>query len=105
MLILSLEEGRSICKHVKALMEIFEELAIIEDAVSEEDRVVHLLASLPKSYAMLMSLEAQENVPRWDVVTECLLHEEDGGAQYFLTFIDHKSRYLWLYFSKQKIKF
>ena len=39
---LRLDEGGSICKHVK---EIFDKLAVIGDAMSEEDRVVHLLAS------------------------------------------------------------
>ena len=32
------------------MSEIFEGLAVIGDAVSEEDRVVDLLASLPESY-------------------------------------------------------
>lgn len=60
------------------MTEIFEALAVIGDAVTEEDRVVHLLASLPDSYDMLVTaLEAQsENVPRWELVTERLLHEE-----------------------------
>ena len=46
--------------------------------MSEEDRVVHLLASLPESYNVLVTaLGAQsENVPRWDLVTERLLHQE-----------------------------
>ena len=60
------------------MSEIFEELAVIGDAISEEDRVVHLLASLPDSYNVLVTaLEAQsEIVPRWSLVTERLLHQE-----------------------------
>ena len=75
---LKLKEGESINEHIKAMSEIFEALAAIGDAVSEEDRVVHLLASLPESYNVLVTaLEAQsENVPRWDLVTERLLHQE-----------------------------
>ena len=59
------------------MSEIFEALAAIGDAVSEADRVVHLLASLPDSYNVLVTaLEAQsENVPRWGLVTERLLHQ------------------------------
>ena len=42
------------------MSEIFEGLAIIGDAVFKEDRVVHLLASLPESYNVLVTaLEAQ----------------------------------------------
>ncbi len=45
--------------------------------MSEEDKVVYLLASLPDSYNMLVtSLEVQETVPKWSVETERLLHEE-----------------------------
>ena len=60
------------------MSEIFESLAVIGDAVSEEDRVVHLLASLPELYNVLVTaLEAQsENIPKWEVVTERLLHQE-----------------------------
>ena len=32
------------------MTEIFNELAVIEAPIIEEDKVVHLLASLPKSY-------------------------------------------------------
>ena len=57
---------------------IFEGLAVIGDAVSEEDRVVHILASLPESYNVLVTaLEAQsENIPKSELVTERLLHQE-----------------------------
>ena len=52
-------------EHIKSMSEIFQELAVISDAISEEDKVVHLLASLPDSYNVLVTaLEAQsENVP------------------------------------------
>ena len=64
-------------KHVKALTEIFEELSIIGDPLDEENQVVHLLASLPGSYDMLVTaLEASPDVPKLVVVTERLLHEE-----------------------------
>ena len=60
------------------MTEVFEALAVIGDPVGEEDRVVNLLASLPESYNMLVTaLEAQsEMVPKWELVTERLIHEE-----------------------------
>ena len=53
---LKLKDGQSVQKHVKALTEIFDELSIIGDPLDEENQVVHLLASLPKSYVQLDSL-------------------------------------------------
>ena len=75
---LKLKEGGSVNEHIKTMSEIFEGLAVIGDAVSEEDRVVHLLASLPESYNVLVTaLEAQsEKIPKWELVTERLLHQE-----------------------------
>ena len=74
---LKLKDGQSVQKHVKALTEIFDELSIIGDPLDEEDQVVHVLASLPESYDMLVTaLEASPEVPKLDVVTERLLHEE-----------------------------
>lgn len=64
-------------EHIKAMTEIFDGLSVIGDPISDEDRVVHLLASLPESYNVLVTaLEANEAVPRMEVVTERLLHEE-----------------------------
>ena len=64
-------------KHVKMLTEIFDELSIIGDPLDEENQVVHLLASLPESYDMLVTaLEASPEVPKLETVTERLLHEE-----------------------------
>ena len=46
---LKLREGQSVHQHIKTMAEVFEALAVIGDAMSDEDRVVHLLASLPDS--------------------------------------------------------
>ena len=72
-----LKEGESVQNQVKVMTEIFKALAVIGDPVSEEDRVVHLLASLPESFNMLVTaLEANLEVPKMENVTERLLHEE-----------------------------
>ena len=73
---LRLKDGKSI-QHIKAMTEIFNLLAVIGDRVTEEDQVVHLLASLPESFNMLVTaLEANPEVPKMETVTKCLLHEE-----------------------------
>ena len=74
---LKLKDGDSVHKHVKSMTEIFNELSVIGVEMTEEDRVVHLLASLPESYNTLVTaLEASPDVPKMDVVTEKLLYEE-----------------------------
>ena len=56
---------------------MFDALAVVGDPVSEEDRVVHLLANLPDSFDMLVTaLETNETVPKMETATERLLHEE-----------------------------
>ena len=53
-------EGGSVNEHKTNMTEIFQELAVIGDVLSEQDRVVHLLASLADAYDMLVTaLEAQ----------------------------------------------
>ena len=72
---LQLQEGESVQTHIKTMTEIFVELSVIGDPMQEEDRVVHLLVSLPESFNMLVTaLEANPDVPKIDVVTERLLH-------------------------------
>ena len=74
---LRLKDNDSMQGHIKEMTEIFEELSIIGDAVKEEDRVVHLLASLPEKYDMLVTaLESNDKVPKLETVTERLLHGE-----------------------------
>ena len=52
------------------MTEIFNALSVMEAPLSDEDRVIYLLASLPESFG------ASAEVPKMDVVTERLLHEE-----------------------------
>ena len=74
---LCLKEGESVQEHVKSMTEMFDALSVIDDPVSEEDRVVHLLASLPESFNVLVTaLEANPDVSKWEVITERLLHEK-----------------------------
>lgn len=52
---MKLSEGGSMREHIKTMTEIFDELAVIAESVTEEDQVVHLLASLPDSYDVLVT--------------------------------------------------
>lgn len=74
---LKLQDGGSIQEHVKVMTETFNALSVIGDKITEEDRVVHLLASLPDTYGVLVTaLEASVEVPSMETVIERLLHEE-----------------------------
>ena len=74
---LQLKDGESVQDHMKAMTELFNELAIMGDIIEEEDQVIYLLASLPDSFNTLVTaLEANEDVPKMEVVMERLLHTE-----------------------------
>ena len=81
---LKLKEDDSVHNHIK----LIDELSVIGDSLNEEDRVVHLLASLPESYMLVTALKASQDVRKWALVTERLLYEENkmrekqtGGAE------------------------
>lgn len=74
---LKLIPGGNLQEHLKEFVELFGELAVIDSALEEEDRVITLLASLPDNFSTIVTtLEALDAVPTWDVVTERLLHED-----------------------------
>ena len=59
------------------MTEVFNDLTIIGAPLDDEDKVVHLLASLPESYDTLVTaLEANEKVPTMEVVIDRLTYEE-----------------------------
>ena len=62
---------------MKSLTEIFNELSVIGAEMEEEDKVLHLLTSLPSTNDTLVTvLEANATVPSMEVVTERLFKEE-----------------------------
>jgi len=62
---------------IKKMTEVFDGLSAINAPLSEEDKVVYLLASLPESFNVLVTaLETNAEVPKMSVVTERLLHTE-----------------------------
>ena len=74
---LKLKQGCSVQSHIREITEIFNSLAVIGDVLTPEDKVVHLLASLPESYNMLVTaFEANSKVPDMEIVTERLIAEE-----------------------------
>ena len=83
---LQLKDSDSVQEHIKTLTELFNELAVVGDVIKEEDCVVYLLASLPDSFNTLVTaLEANEDVPKMEVVTERLLHAERKRREKDLT--------------------
>ena len=80
---LRLQDEKSVQDHIKLMTEIFNELAVIEAPMSEEDKVVHLLYSLPKSYDTLVTaLEANEEVPLMEVVIDSFIYEEKKAKEH-----------------------
>ena len=74
---LQLKDGEPVQTHIKLMTELFDTLAVAGETVSEEDCVVYLLVSLSEPYNMLMTaLKASVDVPRLEVVTERILHQE-----------------------------
>ena len=54
------------------------EVSVIDEAVSEEDKVVHIIGSLPDAYDVLVTAfkSGSGNSPALATVTERLLREE-----------------------------
>ena len=74
---LRLNEKESVQDHIRAMTKTFNKLAVLGVELTNEDRVVYLLASLPESYNTLVTaLKAHADVPDMEVVTERLLNEE-----------------------------
>ena len=66
-----MKEEESVQQHVKVMTEVFETLSVIGDPTTEEDRVVHFVASLPEVHDMIVTvLESSPNVPVMETVIE-----------------------------------
>ena len=85
---LKLNEGQSVQSHIKAITEIFDELSIIGDPLDDEkkggERSTELLGKVHSDVCGKIEVKSL------------------SGAEYFVTFIDDKSRYVWTYVLKNK---
>ena len=75
---MKLSDSVSMTEYIKKMTEIFDELAVIAEPVSDEDKVVYLLAGLPESYDVLVTAleNGSDTVPALETMTERLLREE-----------------------------
>ena len=72
-----MKEGISVEQHLKHMKDITDTLAAIGVPISEEDQVVTLLGSLPRSFATLVTaIEARMEGASLDYVKQALIHEE-----------------------------
>ena len=72
-----MKEGTSVDQHLKHMKDITDKLAAIGAPISEEDQVVTLLGSLPRSFATLVTaIEARMDGVSLDYVQQALIHEE-----------------------------
>lgn len=89
---LRLKDGDSVSSHIKSMTEIFSDLSVIGAPLTAEDQVVHLLASLPDSFNMIVTaLQANADVPEMDMVTERLLHEESKNNEKLSSELDQNA--------------
>ena len=80
-----MKEDTSIEQHLKHMKELTDRLAAMGAPITEEDQVVTLLGSLPKSYSMFVTAqEARENVSL-KYLQQALVHEEQKrhGHEHF----------------------
>ena len=72
-----MKEGTPVEQHLKLMKDITDKLAAIEAPISEEDQVVTLLGSLPRSFATLVTaIETRVGGVSLDYVQQGLIHEE-----------------------------
>ena len=72
-----MKEGTSMQEHLKQMKDLMDRLPAIGVPISEEDQVVTLLGSLPKSYTTLVTaLEARVDDITMDFVQQALIHQE-----------------------------
>ena len=68
---LRLKDGELVQDRIKIMLETFNELSIVGDAITDKDRVVYLLASLPESFNTLVTaLGSNPTVPKMEILIQ-----------------------------------
>ena len=71
-----MDEGTSIESHLKKMKELTDKLAAVDAEISEEDKIVTLLGSLPSAYATIVTaLEARIDELDLNFVQQALINE------------------------------
>jgi len=72
-----MNDGTSVCQHIKNITELFDRLTAVGDTIKEKDRVIILLSSLPRKFDVLITaLQSSKEMPSWGEVVEKLSAEE-----------------------------
>ncbi|MEN7973604.1 MAG: reverse transcriptase domain-containing protein, partial [Verrucomicrobiota bacterium] len=79
---LQLGESGSVSAHITEMVALFQKLAVLGDKLSEEDKVVYLLGSLPPSFENFIEVcEARVGELSLESLKELLLHKEQKLLQ------------------------
>ena len=74
---MEMQEGGNAEHHIREMKQIMDRLAAMGSAISEEDRVMTLLGSLPSSYGPLVTtLGSLAEPPTWQCVQSAIMDEE-----------------------------
>jgi hypothetical protein len=74
---LRMKDGESVTEHLKAFNTVVSQLLSIEIKISDEDKCIHLLCSLPDSWDNLaVAIDSNTNTLKFDDVVSSLLLED-----------------------------
>ena len=81
---MEMKDGSAVKDHLKDMKELTDRLAAIGAPISEEDQVVTLLGSLPRSYnGLVTALEARGDNISLDFVQQAIVNEEQKRCSTF----------------------
>ena len=90
---LRLRDGDSVQEHIKAMTEVFDALSVVGDPVPEEDRVVHLLASLPESYVLVKApCECTTGIIERGLRASCVIDSRDRKPRSIIPVVYERER-------------
>ena len=74
-----MRESTSMESHIKTMKELTDRLAAIKAPITEEDKVMTLLGSLPPSYSTLVTALGARDAISLSYVQQALVREERGS--------------------------